>query len=275
MTDILRRAGGPLALLAILVVAIVLPADERLDLAQPDSEAAEGFLEVLEALPDSSRILVGFDPDLGTYAEIRPTVRAVLGSLVDRGVEIAIVSLTPEGRALAVEEATRLADEGVAPTQLVDLGFVPGAEAALVRIADAMAGTAPSGAPTAFAVPGGVDLVLVVGGNDIGPRSWVEQVETRVGSIPYAAISPTILLPEVAPYTGTHQLAASIANPRDGAALRGMLDGSSPADPTDDGGPPAAAVLAGLVVAIVLLGEGLSRRVVRAVASRPEREALP
>jgi hypothetical protein len=174
-----------------------------------------------------------------------------------------------------VEEAARLADEGAELTQLVDLGFIPGAEAALVRLADALAGTAPSGAPTAVAALGRVDLVLVVGGNDIGPRSWVEQVETRVGSIPYTAISPTILLPEVAPYTGTNQLAASIANPRDGAALREMLDGSSPADPTGDGGPPAAAVLAGLVVAIVLLGEGLSRRLVRAAASRPEREALP
>ncbi len=273
MTDAFRRAYGPLAVLAILGVAIVLPAEERLNLALPDSSAAQGFVGVLDAVPDGSTVLVGFDPDLGTYAEIRPTVRAALGSLVARGVEIAVISLTPEGRALAVEESASLVDEGGDPAQLVDLGFVPGAEAALVRIADALTGAAQPDAPTAVATLGRIDLVLVVGGNDIGPRSWVEQVETRVGSIPYAAISPTILLPEVAPYVGTEQLAASIANPREGAALRAMLDGTSP--DSADGGPPAAAVLAGLLIAIVLLGEGLMRRLVRAVASRPEREALP
>ena len=274
MTETLRRVAGPLTLLAILLAAIVLPADERLDLAQPDSSAARGFVEVLDAVPDDSRILVGFDPDLGTYAEIRPTVRAALLSLVDRGVEIDVISLTPEGRALAVEETMGLVAEGAGPEQIVDLGFVPGAEAALVRIADALTGAAPPDAPTAVATLGRVDLILVVGGNDMGPRSWVEQVETRVGSLPYAAISPTILLPEVAPYVGTGQLAASIANPRDGAALRAML-GQAGGDPADDGGPPAAAVLAGLVVALVLLGEGLLRRLMRAIASRPDREAFP
>ena len=46
----------------------------------------------------------GFDPDLGTYAEVRPTARAVIDDLLARDAVLRLVSLTPEGRALAVSE---------------------------------------------------------------------------------------------------------------------------------------------------------------------------
>jgi hypothetical protein len=245
MTERIRSAGPPLALLAMLAVAIVVPFGGALSFAQPDSEAAEGFADVLEALDDGSRVLVAFDADLGTYAEIRPTVRAVLGELAEGEVDLVTVSLTPEGRALAIEERGRLGDA-------VEIGFIPGAEAALVRIAGALDGAGALGQPADDALRD-VDLVLVVGGNDIGPRSWVEQVGPRVGSVPIAGISPTVLLPEVAPYVASGQLVASIANPRDGAALREALG------PAGDEGPTPAAVLVGLVVAIAIVAEAVVR----------------
>jgi hypothetical protein len=244
MTERLRAAGPPLALLTILAVAIAVPTGGWLSFAQPDSAAAEGFADALDALDEGSRVLVGFDPDLGTYAEIRPTVRAVLDELADGGVDIVTVSLTPEGRALGVGEP------GL--TDAADVGFVPGAEAALVRIAAALNGTGSLGRSADDALRG-VDLVLVIGGNDIGPRSWVEQVGPRVESVPIAGISPTMLLPEVAPYVESGQLVASVANPRDGAALREAID------PAGDDGPAPAAVLVGLVVALAIVAEAVVR----------------
>ena len=49
-------------------------------------------------LPAGPLVLVGFDPDLGTYAEVRPTVRTALADLLDRDARLAFISLTPEGR---------------------------------------------------------------------------------------------------------------------------------------------------------------------------------
>lgn len=244
MTERIRGAGPPLALLAVLAVAIVVPFGGALSFAQPDSGAADGFADALEGLDDGSRVLLAFDPDLGTYAEIRPTVRAVLDELSDGGVDLVTVSLTPEGRALAIEERGRLGDA-------VEIGFVPGAEAALVRIAGALNGSGTLAEPDDALRD--VDLVLVIGGNDIGPRSWVEQVAPRVESVPIAGISPTVLLPEVAPYVASGQLVASIANPRDGAALREALGA------VGDEGPAPAAVLVGLFVAIAIVAEAFVR----------------
>ncbi len=47
-----------------------------LDLASPDAEVAERMTAALDALGEEPRVLVGFDADIGTYAETRPTVRA-------------------------------------------------------------------------------------------------------------------------------------------------------------------------------------------------------
>jgi hypothetical protein len=270
MSDALRRAAAPLGLLIVLIVAIALPIGDELDLAQPDSEAAEGFAKLVATIPEDSSVLLGFDPDIGTYAEIRPTVRAAIAALAERGVAFVLVSLTPEGRALAIEERGSLVEGGADSASLADLGFIPGSEAALVRIANGLSGSSALGT-TARAELARVDVVLVVGGNDIGPRSWVEQVAPRVTSIRLAAISPTILLPEVAPYAETGQLVASISNPRDGAALRDLL--AAPTGSANDDGPPVGAVLIGLAAAIAFLGEGLVRWSLRTARPRPEREA--
>ena len=180
---ILRLA--PAAMLLVLAAAWLLPDPASLRLPSADRQATATWTGALDALPDGPTVLVGFDPDLGTYAEIRPTVRTALADLLSRNARLAFVSLTPEGRALLVTELARLRRADVNPARLLDLGYVPGAEAALVSIASAP--PVPAGASGEIARRltddgiGAVDAAVVVGGNDIGPRSWVEQVAPRVG----------------------------------------------------------------------------------------------
>lgn len=232
MRDRLAWAGLPAAVVLLLAGAVAWNPDAGLDIAEADPSAARAVEAVLDALPDGADILVGFDPDLGTYAEVRPTVRALLDDLLDRGASLRVVSLTPEGRALAVAEMARL---GTASIE--DLGFVPGSEAALVELAGALAETP-------------ADLAIVIGGNDIGPRSWVEQVVPRTDGLPIVAVTPAALLPEVEPYRESGQLAALLATPREGAAYRATVAPEIP-------GPPATAVAIGLVVALAWLAAGL------------------
>lgn len=231
MSERFARIGLPAAVVLLLAVAVAWNPDAGLDIAEADPSVARAMAAVLHALPEGADVVVGFDPDLGTYAEVRPTVRALLDDLRDRGASLRVVSLTPEGRALAVAEMARL------DVVVEDSRFVPGSEAALVELAGAMTDEP-------------ADLVVVVGGNDIGPRSWVEQVAPRVEALPIVAITPAALLPEVEPYRESGQLAALLATPREGAAYRDAIGADIP-------GPPAAAVAVGLVVALGWLAAGL------------------
>lgn len=265
---------APALLVLLLAAATLLPLDEALRLESGDEAVAEHWTDALEALPTDADVLVGFDPDLGTYPEIRPTVRTLLADLLARQARLAFVSLTPEGRALALAEMDRLDRLGANASRMADFGFVPGAESGLVLLTRALPDPIVE-EPVARRLTDegmdGMEAILVVGGNDFGPRSWVEQVAPRVGDIPILAVAPTVLLPELQPYVATGQLEALAATPRDGAAYRAAatLGSAERFAPTED--PSAAALLLGLLVAVVVLGHGLVTGLLRAGAERTAR----
>jgi len=257
---------APALLVILLGAASLLPLDDQLRLESGDASIVERWSAQLDGLPAQPDVLVGFDPDLGTYAEVRPTVRVMLADLLNRDARLAFVSLTPEGRALALAELERFERIGANPTRLADLGYLPGAEAALVSLARELPPAIEENALARRLAGEGlaeVEAILVVGGNDLGPRSWVEQVAPRIGDVPMLAIAPVILLPEIRPYLATGQLDALVATPRDGAAYRESVDlgGFERLAPT--GEPSAAAVLVGLVVALLVLGSALGGRLAR------------
>ncbi len=258
MSEAAVRLAAPLILVLALAAGILL-GSAGIESRGAEDAASESFVTLVDALPEDALVLVGFDPDLGTYAEIRPTVRTLLADLIARGARLAIVSLTPEGRALAIAEGERLERVGAGADRVVDLGFLPGAEAGLVVVAGAVAGSEPLGPPSGSVDLGDSDLVVVIGGNDLGPRSWVEQVAPRIGPIPIAAVTPTILIPEVQPYLLSGQLAALITTPTEGAAFRDEVDLGASAALGDPAGPSRLAIAAGLVIAIAWLLTALVR----------------
>lgn len=267
MTDrrtLLRRAA-PGLLVVLLAAALVAPVPAALRLEAADDGPAQRWNAVLDSLPAEATVLVAHDPDLGTYAEIRPTVRAALADLLARNARLAFVSLTPEGRALLVAELARLQREVVNPARILDLGFVPGAEAALVSLAarPALPAGARGSIARALATEGtaAFDALLVIGGNDLGPRSWIEQFTSRVGGLPVLAITPTVLLPEIGPYLGSGQLDAALTTPRDGAAYRAAVTLGPLERLREPVEPSALGVLVGVLVAIVVLGHGWGVRV--------------
>lgn len=260
---------APLLLVVALAAALLAGLDDRLMLESADDGAARAVTAAFDAMPDDALVLVGFDPDVGTYAEIRPTVRTVLADLLNRGATLALVSLTADGRALAIAELARMDRSEANPRQLIDLGFLPGAEAALVALARGIDGGSQD--PIRADLASSPDLAVVIGGIDLGPRSWVEQVQPRIDGMPIVAVAPTVLLPELEPYRASGQLAALIGTPRDGAAYRahaelGRLERM--VDPS--AGPSPAAILLGLLVAIAVLGQAFGSRLAAAMrAARP------
>jgi len=266
-----ERAGlrlfrvAPVLLLVVLAVAWQLPEQRWLRLSSSDPEVARQMTSTLDALPDEPLVLVGFDPDLGTYAEVRPTVRALLADLLARDGRLAFVSLTAEGRALASAEIARLGRGAANPTRLLDLGFIAGAEAGLVDLTRGvqLPGDEADGSFARQVDADGIDAfdaVAVIGGNDLGPRSWVEQVAPRIGEIPLVAVTPTVLLPEVQPYLAGGQLAAVLGTPRDGAAYREGLDLGNLERLVDPTPPRSLPLLIGVLIAVAVLGQTLGSR---------------
>lgn len=256
----LAERGAPLLLLAVLALLTLVPTPNGLRLDSADTEATARWTRALDALPDDPTVLVGFDADLGTYPEIRPTVRVALADLLAREARLAFVSLTPEGRAVLLAELARLERLDVNAARVLDLGFIPGAEAALVSLAKGP--TVPAGADGSIARQvsadgsAAFDALLAVGGNDLGPRTWVEQYVPRVDPLSVVAITPTVLLPEVQPYLASGQLDALLGTPRDGAGYRATTELGSLDRLRDPGDAPTAGVLVGIIAAVVALGQG-------------------
>lgn len=259
--------GAPVALVLLLGLGWLLPMPGALSLGSRDGEAAARVRATLDAMREAPLVVVGFDPDVGTYPEIRPTVRVLLGDLLARDAQLVFVSLTPEGRALLVAELGRLEAGGTDPSAIVDLGFVSGAEAALVSLSRSV--RAPGAQEVvgarldAFGL-GAADLIVVVGGNDLGPRTWVEQALPRVGQPPTVAVAPTILLPELVPYVESGQLDGLIATPMDGASYRAAVDPEGQGGGTDRP-PDPLALLLGMLVAVGVIGQALGARLVPAL----------
>ena len=264
----LARPFSPLVLILLLAAALLAgPGIGRWDRDGEDAGPAEALLARIEALPRGALALVAFDPDLTTYAEIRPAARAVIATLTDAGLRVAIVSFSPEGRALGAAELARL---DAADTPL-DLGFVPGGEAGLVSAVRRIVAPETSG-PVADAIRdggGGIaafDLAIVVGGGDIGPRSWVEQVQPRVPELPIAAIVPAVQRPQLEPYLASGQLVGLVAGPDAVAAMVG---------PDDALDRRADAVVVGMLAALlVLLLSGLWPQLARRRASADADETV-
>ena len=250
------RRLAPAVLLAAIAVALVVPELEALEFPR-NGDLSDAWQVAVEELPQSATVLVGFDPDVGTYPEIRPAVRTALAALLAADARLVTVTLTPEGRALLNAELDRLERQEANPQRLLDLGFVPGAEAALVAIARGP--SLPGDVDGAIARrldelgAGAFDAVVVVGGNDIGPRSWVEQYLPRVDPVPLLAITPTVLLPDVLPFLETGQIDALIGTARAAAAYASGADVGTLERLADRSVTPALAVFVGMLAAGGLL----------------------
>lgn len=277
MTDAWRRPlalGGarrllPLAFVALLAIATVvgLRVAGPVPVGQPSATELHGTLAEVER----GRVLVAFDADVGTYAEIRPAVRAALAQLIRGGATLSFISFTAEGRALALAELDRLRRGGVEDGRLLDLGFRSGAEAGLVAMVASAVPPAATGAladALRAAGPGieAFDAGLIVGGGELGPRSWVEQVATRLPDLPLVSIVPTSLAPQSIPYRATGQLAALVAGTREaGAYVVAVRDDPNatvarPAEEITDAPPSAIPVLVGLLLSVGLLAEAVASR---------------
>lgn len=220
-------------ILAAAVAGGILLAGEDINL--PLTQATADFYKTIESLEEGSVVLLSHDYDPGTAAEITPQVSAILDHLMERGVKIVNLSLTPEGQALAdrVLESV-VGDHGGYIQDYINLGYVAGNEVGARFIAESL-GLRLSPYPLGEGVRGleDVDLIVVLAGSQEHLRRWVEQVQAPYKVAMVAGVSAQVD-PVARPYYRSGQLKGFLSglvgaaeyervNQRPGVALSRML----------------------------------------------------
>ncbi|HID87708.1 MAG TPA: zinc ribbon domain-containing protein [Anaerolineae bacterium] len=256
-----RRLVYLLVALAVVVPFLVKGAWSGTNL--PVAPAVREVYEAVEALPEGAAVLVAHDYDPETMAELGPQALAITHHLMSRHLRVMVLSLLPQGPALAQETLQRAAQahpEAHYGRDHVNLGYLAGQEAAL----RAFAGD-PLGAVgrdyvarrplTDFAAMEGVggieDVALIVelAGSQEPLRWWIEQVGSRYDVALVAGVTAAAE-PQVRPYYQSGQLLGLISGLPGAAQYERLIQ--RPASGVASLGAQSAAHLA--IILLALLG---------------------
>jgi hypothetical protein len=178
----------------VLILAVALPFIIQRPLLSRTIEpipAVTGLFDQVNSLQSNAKVLVAFDYDPATSGEMDVVAQALVGHLMDQGVQIAAVSLFPAGPATAQSLLDTMAAEhssyiGEYGKRYVNLGFIPGQATAVRLLGQSLENAVPSdfqGTPlTNLPVMEGVDsvegfdLIIELAAGQDTLRAWIEQV---------------------------------------------------------------------------------------------------
>jgi hypothetical protein len=196
-----------------------------------DPAPVNTFRAQLTKLPADAVVVVSFDYDPATEAEMGPLAQIIVKDLLDHQAKVVGVSLRPQGAGMAQAMFEQFADEYPYGQRTVNLGYLPGQTTGVRSLA--FLSSAPwfqGGAETlqgssAWQNVGGlgdVALVVVLADSPLPVRWWVEQLGpgTRSNRPMVAAVSKAAD-PSVRPYYNQ-------SDPKSGQLL-GLLSGISDA----------------------------------------------
>lgn len=203
----------------ILVGAILLVASLSTQwVPLPDRNLIPMPAEVLDAsrivnqVGQSSPVLVAFEYEPGTVGEMTTAARPVLNNLMLRGANLALVSTSPTGPALADRFIVRTlaAQNYIGGTNYVNLGYIPGGASGLLGFAEnpqlftpfSFEGWNAWATMPVEEVESLEDfaLLLVITDDPATARYWIEQVEPGIPNTPFIVISSAQATPLIRPY---------------------------------------------------------------------------
>lgn len=179
------------------------------------------FYEFIEALPSGSLVLVAYDYDPATAAEMTLQAEAIVHHLMERDLKVMAISLFPAGPGIAQEMLDEAASEHGYQygEDYINLGYLPDQPASLrafvgrpVSGREYRQGRAIAAFPIAQDVHHIQDIVLIIelaGGQDT-LRWWVEQVGSPY-SVPMVAGVTASLEPNARPYHHSGQLSGLLS----------------------------------------------------------------
>lgn len=224
----------------------------------PASVGTTEFYEFIAALPADSVVLVAYDYDPATAAEITLQAEAIVHHLMERDLRIVAVSLFPAGPGIAQEMLDEAASEHGYQygEDYINLGYLPDQPASLRAFVGRPAsgreyrqGRAIAVFPIAQDIHHIQDIVLIIelaGGQDT-LQWWVEQVGSPY-SVPMVAGVTASLEPNARPYYHSGQLSGLISGLPGAAEYERLSDRPGGAMDSLDSQSLAHLAIVGLIV---------------------------
>ncbi len=218
----------------ILLIAFIVPLLRPLGLPMIISDEIKRTYDLIESLPEGSRVVVSFDLSPGGYDELAPASVAVFNHMAMKGLRLIGMSFWDAGPSLLDRSlAGSLYVDKEYGDDYVNLGFLAGGENAMAAAARDIRGAFPSDFhdnPTAnMPIFEGVqslkdvEMVIVVATGNPGVPEWIRQVGDPMG-VPIATIVIAGLVADYAPYMQSKQLIGMIPGLRGAAGYESLID---------------------------------------------------
>lgn len=217
----------------VVAIAIVAPVLLQLHSPSPPTPETRQFFATVDSLPAGSVILISFDFEASSFAEVRPLADALVNHAFSRQIRIVALSLFAEGTALGEQVLRDAAAENRKKygSDYVFLGFRPQFRSAILALADSIGrefpqdyyGTNTSELLLLSSVQNYSDIALVISIADGSmPTYWVEHAVT-----PYHIRLLTMLTATMAtsfyPYVSSGQIVALTSGLKGAAEYETML----------------------------------------------------
>jgi hypothetical protein len=217
----------------ILFLAVAVPLLFPLGLTGGISPSTRQFYDLVDSLQPGDPILISFDCEASSWAEIGPVATVVVEHALRKGAVIIGTSFLSEGTALGYRLLSDLATAHHCTygTDWVYLGFRPQYVAAMLGMGESIAGVYPqdyldrpaSELPLLATVPSYSKIRLVISiADDSMPQYWVEYAGGRYGVRVATGLS-AVMVTTFTPYLDSGQLAGLVSGLKGAAEYEQLL----------------------------------------------------
>ncbi len=229
----------------VLLLAIALPlllGFSILSAPPAPSGNVSDAKQVIDNLPQDAKVMVAFEYEPDTAAEMEPLAGALLKHLAGRsGIAVIAISTKPLGPSMAdriFQQVHPASAAAPSAARWVNVGYLPGGSVGINGLVVGDPQRSPFGVDflgnktnlsqtTLSTLAPSLIIVLSASAEDL--RAWVEQAG-RPTSIPLLAATSVSSAPVVAPYRQSGQLVALISGVNDAVSFR-ALDKQAPDKP--------------------------------------------
>ncbi len=193
---------------------------------------------IVSNIPVHKPILVAFDYEPGTSGEMNAAAAALIDHLILRGARLALISTKPTGPAMGEFFIHNIQKEHdyVSGEEYINLGFIPGEAAGLLSFAQtpkwviqqSFDGVNPweSTILRDIEVLSDFAVFVVITDNFETARTWIEQIQPRIGDTPLLMVVSAKIEPMVRPYSDfgpNRQVAGIVSGITGGAAYEFVI----------------------------------------------------
>ncbi len=235
----------------LMALAVIIPLALRMNLPIPiDQGPSMDLYNMIDALPEGSRVLLSFDYDPSTMPELQPMAIALVQQLMTKDIKIVSMALWPMGVSLGNEALIAVSDS-LGREEYVDwvnLGYKTGGGVLIVRLGSDIKSVFPvdydgnsiDDMPVMQGVNklGDLDMIISLSAGEPGIETWVMMAGDRY-NLPVGGGCTAVSAPQLYPFLATGQLIGllgglkgagdyetmvrvGVENPPPGIAIAGM-----------------------------------------------------